>query len=297
MVTALSLLPCYINVARREDAAGPPAAPVPGSRALGATSSAADRILALVDGKLEGKDALGAWQLMSAHENGQCQLWDISRSGAGGGLQPVAVLGTEGPAAKCALPPDLLPDVGHSTCAMVVGLAPCGSAACPMHLIRQPYQLVTLRARSIEIPGWAQSTIKSLKHQAWSVHRALFTCCHLGLWGTAHTDGTIMLRLMPTGAPDERHTVRIGRPDDPVLRLNVPEFRAPFQASLSLSESIFIASVCVTLIVLDLFVTPTSESDARFVCLRVWQCLRKFHICFAEKANRLISTLSIVAAC
>ena len=55
-----------------------------------------------MDGRAEGKDVLGAWQLMSAHENGQCQLWDISGAGAGAGLHPVAVLGTEGPAVKCA---------------------------------------------------------------------------------------------------------------------------------------------------------------------------------------------------
>ena len=57
--------------------------------------------------------------------------------------------------------------------------------------------------------------------------RALFTCCQLGLWGTAHTDGNIVLRLLPTGARNERQTVRV-EPDAPLLALNVPEFRAPF---------------------------------------------------------------------
>ena len=55
-----------------------------------------------MDGRAEGKDVLGAWQLMSAHSNGQCQLWDISGAGAGAGLHPVAVLGAQGPAVKCA---------------------------------------------------------------------------------------------------------------------------------------------------------------------------------------------------
>ncbi len=57
--------------------------------------------------------------------------------------------------------------------------------------------------------------------------RALFTCCHLGLWGTAHADGTIVLRLLPTGARNERQTIRM-EPNAPLLALNVPEFRAPF---------------------------------------------------------------------
>ena len=39
-----------------------------------------------------------------------------------------------------------------------------------------------------------------------------------------------MLRLMPTGAPDERNTVDLDRdPGALPLALNVPNFRAPFQ--------------------------------------------------------------------
>ena len=59
--------------------------------------------------------------------------------------------------------------------------------------------------------------------------RALFTCCQLGLWGTAHADGTIVMRLLPTGARAERQTVQV-EPNAPVMALNVPEFRAPFLA-------------------------------------------------------------------
>ena len=57
--------------------------------------------------------------------------------------------------------------------------------------------------------------------------RALLLCEEIGLWGTAHTDGTIILRLLPTGSADERHTLTVN-PDGPVPALNIPHFRAPF---------------------------------------------------------------------
>lgn len=60
-----------------------------------------------------------------------------------------------------------------------------------------------------------------------SGRRALLLCEEIGLWGTAHTDGTIILRLLPTGAADERHTLTVD-PDGPVPALNIPHFRAPF---------------------------------------------------------------------
>ncbi len=57
-----------------------------------------------MDGKAKNADVLGTWQLMSAHENGQCQLWDISGAAEGGTLHPVAVLGTEGAPARLGHP-------------------------------------------------------------------------------------------------------------------------------------------------------------------------------------------------
>lgn len=60
-----------------------------------------------------------------------------------------------------------------------------------------------------------------------NVRRALLLCEEIGLWGTAHTDGTIILRLLPTGAAEERHTLTLD-PDGPVPALNIPHFRAPF---------------------------------------------------------------------
>ena len=52
-------------------------------------------------------------------------------------------------------------------------------------------------------------------------------CEEVGLWGTAHSDGTVELRLLPTGAPDERYTLEL-QPGKPVPSLNIPQFRAPF---------------------------------------------------------------------
>ncbi len=52
-------------------------------------------------------------------------------------------------------------------------------------------------------------------------------CEEIGLWGTAHSDGTVELRLLPTGAPDERFTLEL-EPGKPVPSLNIPQFRAPF---------------------------------------------------------------------
>ena len=57
--------------------------------------------------------------------------------------------------------------------------------------------------------------------------RALILCEEIGLWGTAHTDGTVELRLLPSGAPDERYTLEI-EPGKPVPSVNIPQFRAPF---------------------------------------------------------------------
>ena len=36
-----------------------------------------------------------------------------------------------------------------------------------------------------------------------------------------------MLRLLPTGAPDERYTLQL-EPGKPVPSVNIPQFRAPF---------------------------------------------------------------------
>ena len=78
--------------------------------------------------------------------------------------------------------------------------------------------------------------------RTWSRHdvfdtscRALILCEEIGLWGTAHTDGTVELRLLPTGAPDERYTLEI-EPGKPVPSVNIPQFRAPFCVRL-LSQS------------------------------------------------------------
>ena len=57
--------------------------------------------------------------------------------------------------------------------------------------------------------------------------RALILCEEIGLWGTAHTDGTVELRLLPTGDPDERFTLEL-EPGKPVPSVNIPQFRAPF---------------------------------------------------------------------
>ncbi len=72
---------------------------------------------------------------------------------------------------------------------------------------------------------WTQSQI------IW-VCRALLLCEEIGLWGTAHTDGSIILRLLPTGDADERHTLTVD-PNGPVPALNIPHFRAPFCVSAS----------------------------------------------------------------
>ena len=40
----------------------------------------------------------GMWQLLTAHENGQCMLWDISDPMS---LQPIAKLAVPGHPAKC----------------------------------------------------------------------------------------------------------------------------------------------------------------------------------------------------
>ncbi len=57
-------------------------------------------------------------------------------------------------------------------------------------------------------------------------------CEEVGLWGTAHSDGTVELRLLPTGAPDERYTLEL-QPGKPVPSLNIPQFRAPFMVCVS----------------------------------------------------------------
>jgi hypothetical protein len=60
--------------------------------------------------------------------------------------------------------------------------------------------------------------------------RAMFVCENIGLWATAHLDGSVVLRLLPTGAPDERHTIVVD-PAAPVPHLNIPEYRVPFTVS------------------------------------------------------------------
>ena len=57
--------------------------------------------------------------------------------------------------------------------------------------------------------------------------RTLILCEEIGLWGTAHSDGIVELRLLPTGAPDERYMLQL-EPGKPVPSLNIPQFRAPF---------------------------------------------------------------------
>ena len=64
--------------------------------------------------------------------------------------------------------------------------------------------------------------------------RTLVLCEEVGLWGTAHSDGTVELRLLPTGAPDERYMLEL-QPGKPVPSLNIPHFRAPFMVCTSTS--------------------------------------------------------------
>ncbi|BDA45524.1 probable serine/threonine-protein kinase CTR1 at C-terminar half [Coccomyxa sp. Obi] len=159
---AIMTMPRYVNVVRQDEgeaaeseqagagscgAAGPsPASSAEAEQACGCVS--------VVTKQLSGKGSDNLWQLMTAHECGRCQLWDISS----GQLQPVALLGS------------------------------------PTH------------------PA-----------------KALLLCEEIGLWGTAHTDGSIILRLLPTGDADERHTLTVD-PNGPVPALNIPHFRAPFCA-------------------------------------------------------------------
>ena len=70
-------------------------------------------------------------------------------------------------------------------------------------------------------PSWCQHDVSD------TCCRALILCEEIGLWGTAHTDGTVELRLLPSGAPDERYTLEM-EPGKPVPSVNIPQFRAPF---------------------------------------------------------------------
>ncbi len=64
-------------------------------------------------------------------------------------------------------------------------------------------------------------------HTAWLLQDASYCVRKIGLWGTAHSDGIVELRLLPTGAPDERYMLQL-EPGKPVPSLNIPQFRAPF---------------------------------------------------------------------
>lgn len=100
---AIMTMPRYVNVLRQDEgeaaageagggscgAAGP-------SPASSAEAEVAQGSVSVVTKQLSGKGSDNLWQLMTAHEAGCCQLWDISS----GQLQPVAVLGSQTHPAK-----------------------------------------------------------------------------------------------------------------------------------------------------------------------------------------------------
>lgn len=80
-------MPRYVNVVRPDIGASAAAEQAEeGSATSQSTSSSA----CLGERQPSGKSVESLWQLMTAHECGQCQLWDIGR----GALQPIAVLGS-----------------------------------------------------------------------------------------------------------------------------------------------------------------------------------------------------------
>ncbi len=92
---AIMTMPRYVNVLRQDDeeAAGEQAVgPSPASSG----DAEAQGSVSVVTKQLSGKGSDNLWQLMTAHEAGCCQLWDISS----GQLQPVAVLGSQTHPAK-----------------------------------------------------------------------------------------------------------------------------------------------------------------------------------------------------
>ncbi|KAK9845513.1 hypothetical protein WJX81_008391 [Elliptochloris bilobata] len=97
---------------------------------------------------------LETWQLLTAHEAGQCQLWHDG----GDGLRPVAIIGS-----RC-------------------------------------------------IPA-----------------RSVVVCEGMGLWAAAHADGSVLLRMLPAGHINERHTIALERDAPPVV-IDDSEFCAPFTA-------------------------------------------------------------------
>jgi len=84
---AIMTMPRYVNVVRSDSGASAAAEQAEeGSTPSQSISSSAG----LVERQPSGKGIEGLWQLMTAHECGQCQLWDIGR----GALEPIAVLGS-----------------------------------------------------------------------------------------------------------------------------------------------------------------------------------------------------------
>ncbi len=99
--SAIMTMPRYVNVIRQDS--GTRASPERQAQEGGTSpdraqvqSNAPQPATRQNSGK--GIDSL--WQLMTAHNCGRCQLWDISR----GQLQPIAVLGTQTHPAKYGTP-------------------------------------------------------------------------------------------------------------------------------------------------------------------------------------------------
>ncbi len=93
---AIMTMPRYVNVVRQDDgeaaaeqAGGGSCGAAPPSPASSAEAEAGGSV-SVVKKQLSGKGSDYLWQLMSAHESGCCQLWDI----CSGQLHPVAVLGS-----------------------------------------------------------------------------------------------------------------------------------------------------------------------------------------------------------
>lgn len=94
---AIMTMPRYVNVVRQDSGASAgqeqqeeEGSPGPQEGAQMQSSAAPRQQL--------GKGLENLWQLMTAHDCGRCQLWDIS----GGQLQPIAVLGSQTHPAKYA---------------------------------------------------------------------------------------------------------------------------------------------------------------------------------------------------
>ena len=94
--SAIKVMPQFVNVVQRPSAAGSPAASAVSSPRGGAGSHGKDL---LNMGKAVESDM---WQLLTAHENGQCLLWDISDPMC---FQPIAKFAVPGHPARCASRP------------------------------------------------------------------------------------------------------------------------------------------------------------------------------------------------